>query len=530
MSESSLALQRALAGVARRLRWRRALVSGALGLACILSVAIVMVVTGAILAPTSLAAWPRIVGWFLMAAIVAVWIAGLTRPVSDAEAAGQADASADLRDELKSSLWFSRSSDPSAWVRAHVDRAAATASSLEPREVVRLGMPPAGWAAMGLAAVLAAVAGLSPRFTPHFGEHSGDVAAPAARTPAERGDMEALVAQMERTGDAVAKSRLEQALTALDDPGRSAAEKRRALEAARQIAAQRALEAAASAERMRALADSLASRKGMEDVADALRQGDARAAAEALRSRLERSADGADTTGDPQGVARAPADDQAIADQLKESLQPGADEKPSGEAAGATEGRLAKAVQNLEEIARRIEASAALNQAARKLNAASAALNRESNNNLRAARFGRQQGSANASESPDTGEADIRGGHMFRLGAVAQERKQSPTQERARAGDASGNAKGDPVVGDEVSRIEAKLKRESVKGREAEGPDGQDSAFYAASRQGEVHAEYQEVEARYRQTGEEVLGVERIALRDRARVKQFFSDSTETAK
>ena len=529
MSESSLALQRALAGVARRLRWRRALGSGALALACILCVAIVAVALGAILAPTALAAWPRLIGGLLIAGIVTVWLSRLVRPVTDAEAAAQADATAGLHDELKSSLWFSRSSADSPWVRAHLARGATTAASLDPRQVVPLGMPASGWPAIGLAGVLVVVTWLSPLFTPHVDGRSHDVAPPAAKAPADRRDMEALVAQMERTGDAAAQAKLQQALSALDDPNRSVAEKRQALEAARQLAAQRALEAAAGAERLRTLADSLARRKGMEDVAEALRQGDARAAAEGLRSRLER-AEGGEAGDRDQGVARAPADDQALADSLKESLQPGTEEKPSGEATGATEGRLAKAVQNLEEIARRIEASAALNQASRKLSQMSTALNRQNDRNLRAARFGQQQGNANASESPESGEADIRGGHMFRLGAVAQEKKTSPTQERARAGDASGNAKGDPVVGDEVSRIQAKLKRESVTGREADGPDGPDSAFYAASRQGEVHVEYQAVEARYRQTGEEALGIERIALRDRARVRRFFSDSTETAK
>lgn len=530
MSPSSLALQSALTGVARRLRWRRTLAVGALALACLFSVGIVAVVLDAILAPTALAGWPRIAGGWMAVGIVLFCVSNLRRAVSDDAAAAHADAASALHDELKSSLWFSRSPEASSpWVQAHLDRAAATASKLDPVGVVPLGMPAAGWPAVGLGVGFALALAFAPLLTPTFHERAHENAGPVAKSLPERRDVDQLVADMERSGDAVAKARLKEALAALDDPHRSAAEKRRAIEAARELAARRALEAAAGAEKLRDLAESLAGRKGMEQVADALRQGDARGAAEALRSQLER-AEGAANEESGQGAARPPVEAQALADALKESAQPGTEEPPPGEATGATDGTLAKAVQNLEEIARRIDASAALNQAARKLSQMSTALNRQSDRNLRAARFGRQQGNAGATGAPETGEADIRGGHMFRLGAVAQDRKQGATQEKARAGDASGNAKGDPVVGDEVSRIKAKLKRESVKGGDDDASEGTDSAFYAASRQGDVKVAYQAVETRYRQAGEEALGVERIALRDRARVRQYFSDSTETPK
>jgi len=86
------------------------------------------------------------------------------------------------------------------------------------------------------------------------------------------------------------------------------------------------------------------------------------------------------------------------------------------------------------------------------------------------------------------------------------------------------------VVGDEASRIKAKYKRETVRGQEADGNDGTDTAFYAASRRAEPTVELQAVESRYRHVGETALSPERIALRHRTQVRQFFLENAESAR
>jgi hypothetical protein len=118
---------------------------------------------------------------------------------------------------------------------------------------------------------------------------------------------------------------------------------------------------------------------------------------------------------------------------------------------------------------------------------------------------------------------------MYRLGALAKERRDGG-QESNRAGDNTGNAPGDPVVGDETSRIKAKYKRETVRGQEADGNDGTDTEFYAASRRAEATVELQAVESRYRHVGETALSPERIALRHRTQVRQFFLENAESAR
>ncbi|MEI7967858.1 MAG: hypothetical protein WCJ69_02645 [Betaproteobacteria bacterium] len=515
-----------LSAVAGRLRAQRRIDSASLALASALAILIVAVVLGAILAPTSLARWPWTAALVLLGAIAAALAWSFRSRVSLQEAARAADTAGGLRDALKSSLWFLEQGAPSPWESAFLERAAGTARALDPRKLVPLRLPGAGRAAAGLAALLVVALALAPRLTPRFDAHR-ETAAPAP-APAVAGARDAgreLLEDLTRSGDVRARTQLEKTLSALDDSSRSAEERRRAVESVRQLAAQRSLEAAASREQMRTLAESLDERKGFEEVAQALRSGDARAAAELLRERSPgaRAPEGDGRGGSVGAVPQEP--DPKAAETLRESLE-AAISPPDG--TGETEGRMSRAVQNLEEIARRLDGSASLNNAARKLAQVSTALKRETT--LRAARFGRQQSDGNPSASPETGDADIKGGTMFRLGAVAQQKPKDGGRESNRAGDSTGNAPGDPVVGDEARRIDVRYRREGVRGAEGDVAEGADSAFYAASRQGEAKVDYQAVQHRYRHVGEEALSPERIALRHRSQVRGFFLENAESAR
>jgi hypothetical protein len=528
MTDTSRTVLQALGSIADRLRTRQRVEALALALAVAVPSVLVAATLSAILARTSIAHWPW-AGAAILLLLTALWLLGRWRQrVGPEEAARVADERAGLEDELKSALWFSRQPAPNAYVTAMMQNAAGRAARLVPRDLVPLAMPGAGWVALGSATLLAIVVPLSPRMSPH-GVHDDAGAVPVAETAPARGGAampaQAALEEAMQAADEASRARLEKLMAAVRDPGRSAEEKRRAIESAREIAGQSALEAAASREQMRALADSLAGRKGFEEVSKALREGDARAAADALRERLPRQ-EGGDQGGNAAGTSQ-PQESAAtgqVMDALKDSLQ----NASSGLGTpGETEGRLSKAVQNLEELSRRLDASAALSRAGRKLAAVSTALKRETT--LRAAQFGRQQGQGNPGDSPDTGDADLQGGAMYRLGALAKERRDGG-QESNRAGDNTGNAPGDPVVGDETSRIKAKYKRETVRGQEADGNDGTDTEFYAASRRAEATVELQAVESRYRHVGETALSPERIALRHRTQVRQFFLENAESAR
>lgn len=525
MNDVSRTLRPTLEAVAARLRGVRLLRAGGIALACIFATATVMVTISAILAGTGLESGVRLAGIALMVFFAVYFLHGAWQPVPLRAAAEEADRVAGLRDELKSSLWFAGAREPSPWVAAHLRHAEGVARGIDPRRIVPMSMPASGWAAVGMLVVLGVVSVLSPRFMPSPGGH--DAAAESARArPAGLPEVAKLQDEAAQVGDAEAQARLERALAAIDDPRRSAGERRRALDDARQYLGRRALEAGAATEQMSALADALAGREGMEDVAKALREGDAKAAADALRQRL-----GADSAVGQAAAADAPAPksggtDKELVDALKDAMQ-GAAQDGQAQPGGETAGRLAKAVQNLEEIARRLDGAAALNRISRRMDALSTSMNRDGG--LRAAQFGQQQGSAQGSESSETGEANIQGGHLFRLGAVARERRQ-PGQDASRAGDASGDAKGDPVVGDEIAKIDAKFHRETVQDQESEEGGGRDSAFYAATREADARVDYAAVQHRYRQVGEEALSAERIALRHRDQVKAFFSESSGRAQ
>lgn len=526
MDQLSPSLRRALGAIAARLRGARLLRVGGVVVASSCVIGMVMVSLGAILSPTPVASWPRYGGWFAIAFLAVYFLRDVWRPVPLETAAAEADRVAGLKDELKSSLWFARSGVATPWVAAHVTHAEQLAGGIDPRRIVPFAMPASGWAAIGLLAMLAGVTWLSPRFTPHFERHVSPAQVAHEPEAVVKPEVAKLMDEAAQIGDAEARAKLEKALAAIDDPRRSAGERQRALEDARRLVAQRALDASAATEQLRSLADALDGRQDMKDVAQALRAGDAKQAAAALRKRLE----GADRKKDGDGVgARSPnpqTSDKALVDALKKSLQ--AEAKQQRDAGGGeTSGRIAKAVQNLEEIAKRLDTAAALNQVGRRVAALSTSFNRETN--MRAARFGEQQGTAQGQQASDTGNANIQGGTMFRLGAVARERRQ-PGQESSRAGDASGSARGDPVVGDEVSRIDVKYKRETVRDQDGGAGAGRDSAFYAATREADAQVDFVPVEHRFRYVGEEAMSPERIALRNRTQVKEFFSENAGRAQ
>lgn len=518
-------LLNALDGVERRLRLDRALKHGIDAAIAVLGLAIVAVVLRAATLPRAgLFGLSLVATLFVVACIVVVAIA-VSRALkhgSREQAAGEADRRAGLHDTLASALWFSSRGEVSAWIPLVMTRAARAAAALDPVRLVPLTIPPRIRIALLLVVALVAVGWLAPRLVSHV-----LLSVAVDRTPA-REDVDEQVAALRkladeaaRRGDEAAKAKLEQVLAALERPGASDEEKRRALDEARQFAEQRGLDAAADRERLRQLADQLNGRAEYSDVAQALRSGDARAAADALKRMLPEGARDA-AREDAALEANKTPDDAANLNALQESLQSAA-QNPDRDVTGETQGKISKAVQNLEEIAKRLDGATALNQARRKLDTMSMSMSRDTR--LRAGRFGQQEGTP-SSDSPETGEANIQGGAMYRQAAVAKEREGE--RDGVRAGDASGNAQGDPVLGDEMKRPEAKYKLETIRGEDRDGPEGDDSTFYAASRQNPAKVQYRaEAPPQYRRAEEEAMNPERIALRHRPIVKRYFTQLRE---
>jgi len=524
MSDREILLT-ALDGVERRLRLNRNLKHLAVTASAVLAAAIVAVVLGNFTSPRPGVLGLSLVGTlFVLAVIVLAGVAmpRILRRGTREEAAAQADLRGGLHDTLASALWFSNHADASPWIPLLMARAATLAASLDPVRLVPLVVPRGLRTTLALALVLGGLSWLAPKLAPSGDAVADDTTAARSEESVRLAELRKLAVEAGQRGDAVAKAKLEQVLAALERPDATDDEKRKALDEARQMAEQRSLEAATDRERLRQMADQLGGHTEFGEVAQALRAGDARGAAEALKkvaaARGEPSA-----TREPTGADGAkPPSDAALADSLQASLQSAA-QNPDREATGETQGKIAKAVQNLEEIAKRLDGANAVSQARRKLNAVSMSMARESR--LRAARFGQQEGTPNG-QSPDTGAADIKGGTMYRQAAIAKENEGQ--RDGGRTGDASGNAQGDPVLGDEVSRPQAKYQLESVKSEDREGQGAGDDVFYAASRQGEAKTQYQAVAPpQYRHAAEEAMSPERIALRHRPIVKRYFTQLRE---
>jgi len=517
----------ALDAVRRRLGMNRLVGALALGGASAAALVFVGVVFGAILHHTSLAGWPQRIALAGAVLILAMSAWRGSRPVSAAQAAIAADARGDLHDTLKSAVALAPEAGRSSWVDAFLQRAGTVAARLDARRLVPLCVPTAAWVAAGFTAAILVFLAIDPDLRPAAHGLAQGVA-PGTAQGVDAGEVKALLADVASSADATARAKLEKVMAALDRPDASDDEKRRALAAAKAALDQTRLETSSNVESLQQLAAGLAGNREFEAVAQALKEGDAGRAAEEMRKLAGASArspgDGADGQSRPEDTK---ATEPPPEGDLEAALQAAAQGQDSGRAEGETHGRMQKAVQGLEELAKRLEVQARQNQAARKMNAMSQALDQK-DRGLRAARFGEQQANGNNSRgSSETGNADIQGGHMYRLGALAREAEPPPGQEGARAGDSSGEAPGDPVVGDEVSKINAKFEKAGVRGAEAPGPDGTDSTFYAASRQGASTVAYQAGTAPVRYAAEAALEPERIALRHRAQVKSFFSDQSE---
>jgi len=115
------------------------------------------------------------------------------------------------------------------------------------------------------------------------------------------------------------------------------------------------------------------------------------------------------------------------------------------------------------------------------------------------------------------------------MGAVAQE-KEASAREGGRAGDASGSAQGSEVVGEQPApRPKATYQLERIAERPGAEAAEVDDVFYAASRQGEARVPASAAMPVYRGATEQAMSPERITLRHRALVREFFNRPTESS-
>ncbi len=454
-------------------------------------------------------------GAVLLAVLVgALAIARLSlRPRVDRKAAArEADRRAAAHDLFSSSLDFSASAPQAPWTALVQRRAAEAAAALDPRRVAPVELPP--WAPVILLLVI--VLGALWSLPPLAARPEAEAAATAPRdSDPLAAELRALSEEAAQRGDAQARAQLDAAIAAIDRDGLTDEQRRRALDAARDAIARRALEAEADWEQLRRVAQSLEGKPEFREVAKALKERDAAKAAEALRKV-------AGERGEKPGPDQS-AGAQVKPEELKEALQGAAQE--ARDAQGETSGRFQKAVRGLEELAAKLDIQQRANQAARKLDAKSLSLQRAAT--VAANRYGQQEGTPSGDGAPETGSANISGGTMFRMGAVAQE-KEATQREGGRAGDASGSAEGSEVLGDKSApRPKATYQLERIADRPGEEGGESEDVFYAASRQGEARTASAPPPPVYRAVTEQAMSPERVALRHRSLVREYFNRPPE---
>lgn len=522
-------LEGALRSVARRLRIDRALRVLADSAAALAALSLLALVASRTLPGPAATALAILLSLCAIAVVcAALWRFVVGPRVALVDAAAHADTRAGLADLLSTGWWFTRTRASDPWIDAARGRAVAAARALDPARVAPIHAPRSGIALVVLAALCGVVGSVAPR-ADALSDAVG--AADTTRRAMPRASavetLREMAAEAARRGDRTAQAQLGRALAVLEDPDATPDQQRRALEEVQAMVGQRNLDAAAQVEGLQQVADALASNAAFKDVAAALKAGDARGAADALRKLQDGEQggrnDGPGNDGDAGGT-------RPLVDDLKAALQDATypASPQSGGDAGATAGKLQKAIDKLDELAKRLDTAGNYNQGQRKLAQQSMAM--EGFAQQDATRAGNVQGKPDSGNSPETGNANMSGGTMYRN---PDPRRADPSNQPGPAsegaqGESSGEAAGDPVIGDEVAKVDARYRRERVEGMQSEGRDGPDTAFYAASRQSDSKIDVRVgAAAAARYAGEDALGRERIALRHRTQVKQYFTPGSE---
>jgi hypothetical protein len=435
-------------------------------------------------------------------------------------AAAQADRRAGLQDELLSALHFVRGPH-GPWTDAQIERAARRAQRLEPARLARLHVPARVLVPLAALAVLLAVAWRLEPMTASVDQAA--LGAGTDLTPEEQAQVRALQALLAQAPDTPSARTLRQALETLEQRDAADADKRRALAQAQEAAEQSKLDAASAREGMYQLGQRLRAQAGMEEVAQALTQGDARKAAELLERAAGLPA-GERGAGAPAAGAAQPAREKDLEKLLQEAAQAGG----KGDAdALSSSAAMKEAVDRLNQIASELEVQGTVGNSSKLLQQLQLSVAQRST--MSASRFA-QQAAQNSTPGSESGDTVMPGGKMFRSGAVAQESERSEQQEGSKSGDAQGESVADPLLGAKATPLEVQLKQEALPQPAEPEEKAGEAWFYAESKEQKSALEARAVQARAAFAQAETTPPAAIAVRHRHTVKEYFMNLREGAK
>jgi hypothetical protein len=453
--------------------------------------------------------------------LLAIYIAWrVSRPVTLAQAAGEADYRARLRDELKSAYCFVNSPDSSPFADLQIARAAKTAAGLHPVSIVPAEPPRSLLAAIALGAILAFTSGVTPRVS-----HSWDVADPRLEISGEAPqDLRALLE------DAPANEqieRLDRALEALQNSDSPAQAKSRAVAQARDAIEQANMEAAAAREGLAKLAEIMQGKPGFEETAQALKQGNIEEAMERLRE-MQAAVDSGDAGRIGEDDAASAADEgQGAEGNLERELEQ-AGRDLGGTDAKVNQDTVDRVLRSLERAGEQIEVQNRVNSVKRRMESNLVATSQRSA--LTASQFGQRANAPNPTPSPDTGNSEIQGGTMYRQGAVAREEDDDALRDGSKTGSASGQSSALALEGAATQRLEAQLKLETIGRRDDSDADspGAQGWFYSASREQKSLLELENVRGHSNAAREGAMGHARVPMRQKRIVKDYFLNLHES--
>ena len=459
----------------------------------------------------------------LVAALVAFCVLVILRAlkrVSMAQAASLIDARLPLHDELKSAYWFVSQQQQTdeggaAFVQMHVANAARTAQQVRGARVLPFRVPRSLILAIVPAVVLAAAMWSGPNLV-----RAGTAPSAVEQSDSDLQNARALLAAT--ASDAEEIKQLDRALAMFEEDDVSPQQLQMAVDQAREAMDQVNMRAAVAREGLAKLARAMRANPEFEPIAQALeegRTGDAIAMLEQLRLENQAGAAGA-----AQAERAEAAQTTRSETELEQSIGQSARELASMTGTINDEA-LARLIDNLDDMDTNMQMQQRVNETrARSSNMSDMMRMNSQRSSLTASRFDDREQRPTAEPSPDSGKSDMRGGTMFRQGAMSRG-DEPEADDGSTTGASTGHSAALALEGRATRRLEAQLNRETVRvGSDEEGSEKSDDSswFYSASQQEKSQAALADVRARDDYNRADVMQPSRIPIQQQQAVRDYF--------
>ncbi|MGH8706221.1 MAG: hypothetical protein ACREUO_12490, partial [Burkholderiales bacterium] len=265
-------------------------------------------------------------------------------------------------------------------------------------------------------------------------------------------------------------------------------------------------------------------RSELEVAAKALEEGRTREAIEMLETLASQDA-GAQRGDEASGTStadRGNSDLEEAAEDVSRDLR--------RQSARLNEDALSKVIRNIEAAQEALETQRRAVEVRRRMEDFLVATSQRSA--LTASQFGSRASAPNPTPAPENGNADLRGGTMYRQGAVARG-DGDDSQEGSRTGAASGHSEALELEGARTERLEAKLLLETVRVQgtaEEDAEQGESTWYYQSTQRGEAGTAFTQLRGRERFASAEAMNAERVPLQSRQSVKDYFINLHESAR